>query len=47
MEEKEVKKNISDIIFKALTQPESITPKQDEKIRKDIVKELEKLGENG
>lgn len=41
--EEVVKKNISDIIFKALAQPELITPGQDKKIRKDIKKELGKL----
>jgi len=41
--EDEVKKNISDIIFKGLTQKEPITPEQDKKIKNDIIKELEKL----
>jgi len=45
--EEDVKKNISDIIFKALTQPEPITSEQDKKIRKDIIMELEKLDETG
>ena len=36
MNEKEAKKKISDIIFKALTQKEPITPKQDRKIKDEI-----------